>query len=255
MSISPLTISPCAHQTAALSNQAFTEAYCQLRQKEGRIVTDDLLRQLPQVSRQHPHYKEWKIRQLSTHRLIQELQQQPRTLDILEVGCGNGWLAAQLSANPTWQVTGIDINTMELEQAQRVFGHLPNLQFLQGSLGDGNIAGKTFDIIVFAASVQYFASLKDIITTALAHSSIRGEVHIIDTPFYAPHELVAARERTVDYYTQMGFAEMANHYFHHSLQELEGFQYKLLHRPGRIWQGLGFVHHPFCHVQIKNHCL
>jgi ubiquinone/menaquinone biosynthesis C-methylase UbiE len=249
-----LTISPHAEQ-ASITDAAFAEAYYQLRHKEGRIVGDDQLLQLPKVKRWHPHYKEWKIRAISALRLIQYLKQQPGVLDILEVGCGNGWLAAQLAANPMWQVTATDINQTELLQAQRVFGHLPNLQFVHDHLGEDSLTNKTFDIIVFAASVQYFPSLKETIGEALTHSSIRGEVHILDTAFYQPTELVAARQRSIDYYTQLGFPQMAQCYFHHSLQELEGFQYKLLHRPGRIWQGLGFVHHPFCHIQIKNHCL
>lgn len=250
-----LTILPPVEQTA-LTDEAFVTAYCQLREKEGRIVEDSLLPQLPKVNRWHPHHKEWKVRQLSATRLVQHLKQQPGALDILEVGCGNGWLSAYLAtANPDWQVTATDINMVELEQAKRVFGHLPNLQLVPGNLDADILAGKTFDVIVFAASVQYFASLKDIMDTALDHSSIRGEVHIIDTAFYQLHELAAARQRTLDYYASQGCAEMASRYFHHSLQELEGFQYKVLHKPGRTWQGLDFIHHPFYHIQIKNHCL
>lgn len=252
--MSNLTISPQAKQ-ASIPDDVFAETYYQLRYKEGRLVGDEQLRQLPKVKRWHPHYKEWKLRALSAQRLIQYLKQLPGALEILEIGCGNGWLAAQLAANPLWQVTASDINTSELLQAQRVFGHLPNLQFAHANLGDGCLANKTFDIILFAASAQYFPSLKETIAQALTHSSIRGEVHIMDTAFYEPKDLVAARQRSVQYYTQLGFPQMAQRYYHHSLQELEGFQYKLLHKPGRVWQGLRFVHHPFYHVQIKNHCL
>lgn len=252
--MSNLTISPPTEQ-AGITDDAFADAYYQLRYKEGRIVSDEVLRQLPQVKRWHPHYKEWRLWSLSAQRLMQHLKQLPGALDILEVGCGNGWLAAQLASNPVWQVTATDINGTELLQAQRVFGHLPNIQFTNAHLGEGLLENKTFDIILFAAAVQYFPSLKDIIGKALQHSSIRGEVHIMDTGFYPPEELVAARQRSIDYYTRLGFPQMAQRYYHHSLQALEGFQYKLLHKPGRVWQGWRFVHHPFYHIQIKNHCL
>lgn len=252
--MSNLTILPPAEQ-ASISDDVFAETYYQLRYKEGRLVGDEQLRQLPKTKRWHPHHKEWELRAISAQRLIQHLKQLPGNLDILEVGCGNGWLTAQLSANPLWQVTGSDINTAELLQAQRVFGQLPNLQFVQAPLGEGLLANKTFDIIVFAASAQYFPSLKETVAQALQHTSIRGEVHIIDTPFYQPEELVAARQRSVQYYTQLSFPQLAQRYYHHCFQELEGFQYKLLYKPGRVWQGLSFVQHPFFHVQIKNHCL
>jgi SAM-dependent methyltransferase len=249
-----LTISPPAEK-AAVDSGGFADAYCQLRQREGRLADDALLAQLPFVGRGHPHRKEWRVRQCSLERLLQHLAPQAGVLDILEVGCGNGWLSARLAANPNWRVTGTDINAIELQQAQRVFGHLPNLRFVQGDIRHHLLGGQTFDVIVFAASVQYFASLKDIVGTALAHSSLRGEVHIMDTAFYPATELAAARQRTIDYYTAMGFAQLADWYFHHSLQALEGFQYKLLHRPGLQWKGLHPFRHPFYHVHIKNHYL
>jgi SAM-dependent methyltransferase len=252
MASAHLTISSPAAK-AELTEADFAEAYVQLRQREGRLMSDEQLRQLPQVGRRHPHYKEWQVRRCSCERLIHYLRQKQGALDILEIGCGNGWLSAQLAANPQWQVTGSDINTTELEQARRVFGHLSNLRFVAGDELKSNGPDRpVYDIVVFAASMQYFHSMSHAAAMSLVHTSLRGEVHIIDTAIYLPEELDAARQRSLEHYTAMGFPQLADRYYHHSLQELEGMQYRLLHRPGRVWKGLRSFFHPFHHLIVKH---
>lgn len=205
----------------------FTSLYLKVRQKENRIYTDDEVKSLPNIPRSHPHYKEWKVRERSACRLVKYLNKMNRPLHILEVGCGNGWFSAFLVKNPEWKVTGIDINEEELNQAKRVFRELPNLDFQQAELSRLN---DRFDVIVLAASIQYFPSLKELITSALNSLKKYGEIHIIDSHLYNESEKQRAKERTTEYYKNSGFPEMAAHYFHHSKEELEGFNYSF---PGR----------------------
>lgn len=232
--------------------QLFAQQYYLLRKKEQRIYTDAELLCLPFVQAQHPHFKEWQIRKRSGRRLVKYLQQKNTPLKILEVGCGNGWLSAQLAAIENTEVTGIDINDEELEQAQRVFGTKQNLQFIFGDLREDVLQDNIFDIIIFAASLQYFPSLKEIVNRAVKQLTLQGEIHIVDTHFYTAGEAEAAKQRTEKYFASVGFETMANFYFHHSMNELERFNHKFLYNPSAFLSRFNKNKNPFHHVIIKN---
>ena len=229
----------------------FPDQYFLLRQKEGRIYTDEEVLKLPEVNTQNPYYHEWQIRKNSCNQLVKYLSGKKKSLQILEVGCGNGWLSAKLSASPSCKVTGIDINNEELSQAKRVFYQVDNIEFSYSSLQDETFKNKQFDIIIFAASIQYFESLKNVLGDALSHLKPQGEIHIIDSHFYKQSEIGAAHERSMDYYRAIGFPEMVNHYFHHSLDEIKLFNYKILHNPDSIINRVKKNKNPFYWVCVK----
>lgn len=230
----------------------FEQLYIRLRQKEGRVYTDEEVAILPFVHNAHPHYKEWLIRKHSCKALASYIKQRPTVSEVLEVGCGNGWLTAQLAKATGVETTGLDINTEELEQAKRVFYRIPNLRFIQGSLQSELPDDEKFDMIIFASSIQYFSSLKEVINHAIEHLTLLGEVHILDSPFYLQPEIEPARQRTKSYFRSMGFAGMADHYYHHTLNELDSFQYKILHHPHSWKNKLSIKKNPFYWITIKN---
>ena len=160
----------------SLEENEFEKLYISLREKELRIFTDKEVRKLPEVSKTHPHSKEWKIRKNSCHKLLKYVKQKGHICNILEIGCGNGWLSAQLSKATTGEVTGIDINRIELNQAKKVFASRRNLNFTAGDIRNGIPGDKKYDLIVFAASIQYFKSLKEIINTSLQYLTLQGEI-------------------------------------------------------------------------------
>lgn len=213
----------------------FEAQYIALRQKENWWCTDEELKRLPDTPSSHPHHKEWVIRKQSAHKLTRYLRKKDKPLRILEAGCGNGWLAHQLSYIPGSTVTGTDINTTELQQARRVFGQRTNLAFTEGDIRQGILKKTRYDIVLFAASIQYFPWMGEIIHTAFELTAPGGEVHILDSPLYFANEVKAARERSATYFEQMGFPEMSNHYFHHTRDELLQFNFSLLHNP-YAWQ-------------------
>ncbi len=172
-------------------------------------------------------------------------------LKILEVGCGNGWLAHRLVSVHGYDVTGTDINLAELQQAARVFSHIPYLQFVYGGINAEKIEDKEYDFIVFAASMQYFSSLRDTITLAFPKLKTNGEIHIIDSPFYTSTEMEAAKKSTRDYYTNLGFTEMTEYYFHHTMDELASFRYKILYKPSFIRHRILNNKNPFPWICIK----
>ncbi len=225
----------------------FEDLYIAVRQQEKRVYTDEQLQLLPDID--HIYYDEWKIRKRSSERLTAYLEKKHKFLRILEVGCGNGWLSAKLSDIPNTRVTGLDINQVEIEQANRVFKK-PNLEFIYDSFNENTFDYEKFDVIVFAASLQYFPSVVNVLKQALTILKNGGEVHIIDTPFYNPPEAEKADERSCKYYSALGYPEMAAHYFHHSISEFWGFNYEVLFNPSNVFNRL-FKKDPFYWITIR----
>jgi len=200
------------------------------------MYTDDQVRQLPDIAADHPCYQEWKVRNRSARKLANALQALGRPLSVLEVGCGNGWLSHRLSQVPGCRVTGIDINRVELSQACRVFGQHPGLQFVAGDIRQGVLTGQQFNLIIFAASIQYFASLQEILDLCLLHLQEQGEIHILDSCFYTSQEMAGARNRSAAYYQRLGVPEMTDYYHHQALEDLAPYPYQVLNRPGWLQQ-------------------
>jgi 2-polyprenyl-3-methyl-5-hydroxy-6-metoxy-1,4-benzoquinol methylase len=228
--------------------QQFEERYLAARTREGRVYDDKTVQQLPEVPPGHKLEREWALRRESAQRLVNYCRKkQPQT--ILEVGCGNGWLSHMLATAGN-EVTGVDVNLQELEQAARVFKR-SNLCFLLDEFTSPLFTDQRFDMIVFAASIQYFPSLKDIITLALGKLNPGGELHILDTHFYPQEAVATARQRSVDYYTSLGVPEMAASYFHHSIEELKAFPVKRLYDPESWMNRLKGNRSPFPWLYIK----
>lgn len=223
------TIQPPVKKTStALS---FEEQYIAMRNRENWLCSDEELKQLPVVPRTHPHYREWKIRERSLRLLIQYLQKKKSGLRILEIGCGNGWLTSKLAAVPGSKVTGTDINHTELRQAERIFGHHQNILFLYGDVREHLLKKNSYDVIVFAASIQYFPWLNEIVHTAFELLAPDGEIHIIDSPFYNAAARSKAVARSAAYFNTLGFPSMSDHYFHHILEDMEQFRSEILYDP------------------------
>jgi SAM-dependent methyltransferase len=229
----------------------FESAYVDLRIAEKRMYSDEEVAWLPEVDEEHVHKKEWDIRKSSCTKLIRYLGNKRRPLKILEVGCGNGWLSYQLSQIPDSNVTGLDINLIELQQAERVFAGIPNLGFIYNDLASVSIGFKEFDAVVFAASIQYFHSFKDIIETVLDKLNNKGEIHLLDSHFYFETEVEEARQRSHEYFLARGFDCMDKFYFHHSLKELDGFKYSILYNPHSIVNKVLRKRNPFYWICIK----
>jgi len=223
----------------AIINRSFAKGTAMLTGK-GMIYTDEEVAHLPSIGSYHPHYKEWKRRERSTKRLLKLAQQAGAAANILQVGCGNGWLAAKLANATSGNVTGIDINMRDLRQAKRVFAGSANLDFFVADISEGILSDKQFDIIVFAASIQYCSSLKAVIKNAMEHLTLMGQIHILDSPLHAGKNIPAK------------IMDDTDQHIHH-IAELESFQYKIIYDPA-AWSNKLFVNRdPFRHIVIKNH--
>ena len=231
-------------------SQVFEELYIKVRNYENRMSSVDELSILPDLDKSHPNYREWRIRQRSSRRLITYLQKKNRALKILEIGCGNGWLCSKLAAIPGADVIGLDINQIEIEQAERVFNK-PNLKFVKAAFEPELFNPMKFDVILFAASITYFKHLATIIQDCLSCLTEKGEIHIVDNHFYEPVKINDAVERMRVYYNTMGYPEMSAYYYHYSLTDLKPFNYRVLVNPQSFINRL-IKREPFYWVTITN---
>jgi len=237
--------------SAAGPDDHFEENYLNVRRKESRLYNDEEVFALPDIEKDHPHSAEWEIRKGSCRRLVQYLRARHSSPQILEIGCGNGWLTNQLSNIPESQIIGSDINLTELQQASRVFSNNPHVKFIYGDIRSGMLQDRYFDFIIFAASIQYFPSLPEILSISLERLLPGGEIHMIDSPLYKFSEMVSAKRRTLVYYQALGFPEMAKLYYHHAFRDLRFFNYRILSNPKSI-KNIFFHRCPFPWVCVKN---
>lgn len=202
-------------------NRQKEQLYLEVRSREDRVLTDEQLLDLPVVRKPAARAREWRWRKRSFQRLDNYLNNRypNRPIRVLDLGCGNGWMSNLLATNPLRTVTAVDVNEPELEQARRVFQR-ENLQFVYGDVMKGGFQAHSFDVIVLAASVQYFPHLPELISVLKRLLASNGEIHILDSPFYIDKmAAMAARKRTKAYYEQLGVPEMDTFYHHHLWQE------------------------------------
>ena len=232
------------------ANNVFTDMYIQVRKKEKRFYTTDQVATLPDLHKDDPNYSEWQLRKKSAIRFVQFLKAKKKPLNILDVGCGNGWFSNLLSTINDSQVLGVDINIPELEQGYAVFKK-SNLTFAYADLfADPELNNQKFDIIVFNSCFQYFNEVALLLKIANGLLTKMGEIHIIDTPFYKHNEIEDARLRTHAYYKKLGFPEMSAYYFHHCFDELG--KCKIMYNPSTLLKLLR-NDSPFCWLKIEKH--
>ena len=200
---------------------SFSNDYVAVRKKEGRILTDSEVKKLPETDSSNKNHQEWLLRKKSCQRILQYLKKRKENYSVLDIGCGNGWFANQMVLHEIAEVDGLDINSEELEQASRVFKK-DNLKFIYADIFEASKSFiKKYDIITLNASIQYFENIEILLSTLKSFLRPNGEIHILDSPFYPPNELEAAKKRTEQYYKNVGAPSMSNYYFHHSNSTLE----------------------------------
>jgi ubiquinone/menaquinone biosynthesis C-methylase UbiE len=208
--------------------------YRRVREKEGRIYTDEIVRGLPVLPNGHPLHKEWQARAASASRLSRYLTRFSGELTILDLGCGNGWLANHLSKSEH-TVIGLDRNQYELQQAARVFSSNSRILFLEADVFSAPFEPQSFDMVILASSIQYFADLHALFGLLGSYLKRQGEIHVLDSPLYHEQEVESAVERTRLYYAKLGFPEAAEQYFHHCWSSIEIFLPTMLYEPDQRW--------------------
>ncbi|MBL7713317.1 MAG: methyltransferase domain-containing protein [Chitinophagaceae bacterium] len=207
---------------------AFEDTYLEARRKEQRVLSIEEIRKLPDVPGDYIHAREWALRRSSIHRLMEHIGTSlPAGARILDVGCGNGFLAKLLSR--FGPVAGADVNLFELKQASRAFGDHPQLQWYYTDITDRSVfAEGQFDLITFCSSFQYFPDVQQVVDTCLYYLAPGGRILITDTPFYPKEALGEAKNRSRAYYKTLGVDALAQHYFHHSLDAFSPYRHRVI---------------------------
>lgn len=233
----------------------FENLYLKVRERENRIYEDRILKLLPDINISHPLYNEWKIRKKSLRKLDEYLKSKSKPLNIMELGCGNGWLTHHLAMIKNSYVIGVDVIRPELEQAARVFNNFNNHKFFYADIFADYFKLGDFDIILLASSIQYFMKINYLLERLLCLLKKDGEIHILDSPIYNSGEIPGAQKRTKKYYENIGFPEMDQYYFHHSRDELEKYAPVFLYiqkKQNFYSRILKDINSPFPWIMIKN---
>ncbi|MBK9097270.1 MAG: class I SAM-dependent methyltransferase [bacterium] len=211
-------------------SDTFEDVYLKVRQKENRVYADAELILLPFASSSNPHKSEWDLRSKSFQRFREYLKTKKSDLNILDLGCGNGWFCGQLSKSFNQNFYCVDVNLTELIQGRRVFNS-EHLRFIYVNIFEAKLPEKGFDIILINAAIQYFPDISKLLNKLLTLLKVNGELHIIDSPIYSVNEAIKAKERTQNYYSSIGFPEMSDKYHHHTWEDIRQFNYKILYNP------------------------
>lgn len=212
-------------------SNSFENAYLRLREKENRILSDDVVKKLPETDNTDGRRQEWEMRKSSLTIITDHLKKRGAK-SILELGCGNGWLSSNIAKTLTSDVCAVDINEAELLQGARVFGNLQNLCFVYTNIFSATLHPKKFDVVILGSSVQYFSDLAKLFKTIF---SLTDMIYIIDSPVYSSSDAAeAAKQRSIKHFSSLGFPEMTEQYFHHTLEDLAKVNYTYLYNPNSI---------------------
>jgi SAM-dependent methyltransferase len=157
------------------------------RAAESRLYTDSAAQRLPEIAPGHVLEREWNERADMVGRLSTYLSRLWRSLVILEVGCGMGWLSNRLvSIRSNYRVYGLDQDRRELKLACRVFIHQTRLRFLCGDAQTAPLPQGCVDIVVMAGALQSMTDPDRVVAHSLDWLAPSGELHILDTPLARP---------------------------------------------------------------------
>ncbi|GAB5416850.1 MAG: class I SAM-dependent methyltransferase [Crocinitomicaceae bacterium] len=234
------------HQVTFLTppKEEFESQYKVVRDKENRCLSDDQVKRLPHIDPSSPLVSEWKKRSWMLNKLETYLSLGAFE-NVLDIGCGNGWMTHKISKYCQSAITGLDVGKEELEQAARCFGS-ENISFVCCS--DWSLLPKEqYDLIYFAGSFHYFEP--DTVFWDLLFSLLKpgGEIHILETQFYEIEAVEAAQKRSKEYFEKVGAAV---DYYQHLSWDVLPDTYETLYRPNK-WNKVFRNRSPFPWIRMR----
>jgi SAM-dependent methyltransferase len=176
---------------SASALQQFAEDYAAQRQAEGRGYAGDELLALPHV-RSGPLARQWAVRARTIEAFMTRLvrptaKRLGRTLRLLDLGAGNGWLSYRVALEGHC-ATALDIRDDEVDG---LAAGQPLLQRTGGRMRTAVAAfdaipapDASFDIAAFNASLHYATDLAAVLAEAARVVRPGGRLAILDSPFY-----------------------------------------------------------------------
>jgi SAM-dependent methyltransferase len=102
------------------------------------------------------------------------------TIEILDIGCGNGTQVALPLIQDGYRVMGVDMDSPSIDKARRLSGDMPGSIFLHGTLKDVP-AEKAFDVVILAEVLEHIHEPRLLLADAAERVRADGLV-IVTTP-------------------------------------------------------------------------
>ena len=190
----------------------FIRDYETIRAAEGRGGNSEkYYRALPFKDLSGHHKADWRIRARSFNVLVNKVLtrlQAPleRSLKVLDLGAGNGWLSNRLAAQGD-RVFAVDllVNDQDGLGAWKNYEH--TFTPMQAEFNHLPIADHFADAIIFNASFHYSENYTETLREALRVLSPRGNIVILDSPVYRRAESgqQMVQEREAQFKEKYGF--------------------------------------------------
>jgi SAM-dependent methyltransferase len=195
---------------------AFVERYEFVREAEGRRLQDPkVLKALPYLGGSGARRREWAIRAKSFRTLIRDVvapfeRAARRSLRVLDLGSGVGWLAYRL-ARRGHDVAAVDllVNDFDGLGVHRHYdGAFLSVEAEFDRLPFGDAA---FDVVVYNASFHYASDYAATLEESLRVLSPGGRIVVMDTPLYreASSGEAMVREREESFAARYGIEKHA----------------------------------------------
>lgn len=170
--------------------ELFASEYARHRAAEGRGYTGEQLLQLPYL-RSGPHAAQWGTRACTfdafmARVLRPEAERLRRSLDVIDLGAGNGWLSYRVALEGHHAIT-LDIrdDTIDGLGASGPFRRrAASMECIIASFDAVPLESGSVDIALFNASLHYATDLGAVLCEARRIVRSGGQIAILDSPFY-----------------------------------------------------------------------
>ncbi len=238
--------------------ERFTREYLQVRHAEGRgSESPDYYWSLPFAEMNGELGWQWRMRartfRFFERKILWPLEKSSdRKLNILDLGCGSGWLSYRIALRGHFPAA-VDLLDDELDglaAARHYEAKLdPMFPAFQARFDDLPFADSQFDLVVFNASFHYADDYRSTLREARRCLGWAGQVVILDTPVYASWQdgerMVEQRKRSFE--KRYGFASdslLSMEYLDHRMIDELAKDLNLSWRIYQPWYGLQWQMRP-----------
>ncbi len=235
-------------QAALATFGDFQKNYHEVREKEKRVLSIAEILKLPYVEPTSTDYSLWKTRRHNINRFLKYLSEKKKPLQILDVGCGNGFFT-NLMHTQGHSVMGLDVNLVELNQAAEAF-EASKITWVYADIFSDDLPEKKFDMITLCSAFHYFENPTQLLRRCKELLHPDGEIHLIDSPFYRETEIEMAKKRSMNYFRSIGNENMHRYYHHNSYKVFDGFDIIFKYKPNKFRRRI-FKDSPFPWILIQ----
>lgn len=169
--------------------ERFRTDYAAHRASEGRALSEAELRSLPYLAT-GPAARQWAVRARTFEAFMRRVvtpmaRAAGRPLDILDLGAGNGWLAARLAVE-RHRGLAVDIRDDDVDGLGAARSLLDGSGFerVVANFDALPVPDRSVDIAAFNASLHYSTGLAVTLDEAARKVRRGGRIAVLDSPFY-----------------------------------------------------------------------